>query len=175
MRKALFLDRDGVVNKEKNYIYKIKDFEFIDGIFETCRKFQNKGYLLIVITNQAGIARGIYTEEDFHILTEWMLERFFEEGLTIDAVYHCPHHPDYTGVCDCRKPSPGMLKEARKMFDIDMESSILVGDKESDIEAGIQAGVGTNILVRSGHKVDEETTKADAVLESIKGLMCGAA
>jgi D-glycero-D-manno-heptose 1,7-bisphosphate phosphatase len=81
-----------------------------------------------VITNQAGIARGKYTEEDFQALTEWMLERFFEEGITIDAVYHCPHHPDYTGVCDFKKPSAGMLKEAQKMFDIDMESSILVGD-----------------------------------------------
>lgn len=170
MRKALFLDRDGVINKEKNYLFKIKDFEFIDGVFEICREFQNRGYLLIVLTNQAGIARGKYTEEDFHTLTEWMLERFFEECITIDAVFHCPHHPDYTGVCDCRKPSPGMLKEAQKMFDIDMESSILVGDKESDIEAGLHAGVGRNILVRSGHEVDEERTKADEVLESIEEL-----
>lgn len=168
MRKALFLDRDGVINKEKCYLYEIGNFEFIDGVFETCRKFQKKGYLLIVITNQAGIARGVYTEDDFQKLTHWMLTRFSEKGVTIDAIYHCPHHPEYTGRCDCRKPSPGMLEMARKKFDIDMRSSILVGDKESDIESGLMAGVGTNILVRSGHKIDVRSTRADRILKSIK-------
>ncbi|WP_345972450.1 D-glycero-beta-D-manno-heptose 1,7-bisphosphate 7-phosphatase [Sulfurimonas diazotrophicus] len=170
MRKALFLDRDGVINKEKNYLYKIEDFEFIDGLFETCRTFQEKGYLIIVITNQAGIARGKYTEDDYQQLTRWMIERFADEGVTINAVYHCPHHPDFSGECSCRKPEPGMLEEAKAAFDIDMVSSVLVGDKESDIEAGLQAGIGVNILVKSGHKIDEEATKARYVLQSIKEL-----
>ncbi|WP_345969898.1 D-glycero-beta-D-manno-heptose 1,7-bisphosphate 7-phosphatase [Sulfurimonas sp. HSL1-6] len=171
MRKALFLDRDGVINKEKNYLYKIEDFEFIDGVFETCRTFQEKGYLIIVITNQAGIARGKYTEDDYQQLTRWMIERFADEGVTINAVYHCPHHPDFSGECSCRKPEPGMLEEAKAAFDIDMASSVLVGDKESDIEAGLQAGISVNILVKSGHQVDAEATKAKHVLQSIKELI----
>ena len=170
MRKALFLDRDGVINKEKNYLHRIEDFEFIDGVFETCRAFQEKGYLIIVITNQAGIARGKYTEEDYQVLTRWMVERFADEGVTVNAVYHCPHHPEFSGECSCRKPSPGMLEEAKAAFNIDMVSSILVGDKESDIEAGKNAGIKTNVLVKSGHKVDEKATNASYVLQSIKVL-----
>lgn len=170
MRKALFLDRDGVINKEKNYLFQIEDFEFIDGIFETCRKFQKKGYLIIVITNQAGIARGKYTEKDYRILTEWMMKRFAAGGAIIDAVYHCPHHPDFTGECNCRKPATGMLDQAKNDFDIDLGRSILVGDKESDIEAGLRAGVGANVLVKSGHVIDEKRTNADRVIDSISDL-----
>jgi D-glycero-D-manno-heptose 1,7-bisphosphate phosphatase len=155
VNKALFLDRDGVVNKEKNYLYKIEDFEFIDGVFETCRYFQDKGCLLIIVTNQAGIARGKYTEEDYQILTSWMIKEFEKENIIISKVYHCPHHPEFSGECECRKPNIGMLLEAKKDFDIDMSQSILVGDKNSDIEAGINAGVGMNYLVRTGHKITE--------------------
>lgn len=154
MKKALFLDRDGVINKEKNYLYKIEDFEFIDGVFDTCRYFQDLGYLIIVITNQAGIARGKYTEKDFEILTTWMLKEFEKENITISKVYYCPHHPDFSGECECRKPKPNMILDAQKEFDIDFANSILVGDKNSDIEAGIKAGVKMNYLVRTGHKID---------------------
>lgn len=154
MKKALFLDRDGVVNKEKNYLYKIEDFEFIDGVFETCRYFQNKGYLIIIITNQAGIARGKYTEEDFEFLTKWMLKEFDKNDIKISKVYHCPHHPDFSGECECRKPKSKMILDAQKEFDIDLENSILVGDKNSDIEAGINAGIHQNYLITTGHKID---------------------
>lgn len=154
MTKALFLDRDGVINKEKNYLYKIEDFEFIDGIFETCRYFQEKGYLLIIITNQAGIARGKYTEKDYQLLTSWMIKEFEKENIIISKVYHCPHHPDFSGECECRKPKSKMLLDAQKEFSIDLGNSILVGDKNSDIEAGINAGVGMNYLVESGHKIE---------------------
>lgn len=171
MNKALFLDRDGVINKEKNYLYKIEDFEFIDGVFEACRKFQKEGYLIVIITNQAGIAREKYSEEEYQYLTTWMIKRFNEENIKITAVYHCPHHPNFSGECDCRKPKPGMLMSAQRDLDIDMQNSILVGDKESDIEAGINAGVGKNILVRSGHKIDERSTMADEVFESIQCLV----
>ena len=153
MNKALFLDRDGVVNKEKHYLYKIEDFEFIDSVFETCRYFQDKGYLVIIITNQAGIARGKYTEKDFEILTEWMIKEFEKEDVKISKVYHCSHHPDFSGECECRKPKPKMLLDAQKEFDIDLKNSILVGDKNSDIEAGINARVQTNYLITTGHNI----------------------
>lgn len=157
MNKALFLDRDGVINKEKNYLYKIEDFEFIDGVFETCKYFQDKGYLIIVITNQAGIARGKYTEKDYQILTDWMMNEFKKQDINIKKVYHCPHHPDFSGECECRKPNPGMILQAQQEFDIDLSQSILVGDKNSDIEAGINAGVKMNYLVRTGHKFLKNT------------------
>lgn len=141
MNKALFLDRDGVVNVEKNYVYKIEDFEFMPGIFDLCKKYQNQGYLIIIFTNQAGIARGFYTEKDFQILTTWMVEQFQQNGVKISNVYHCPHHPDFTGECECRKPNPGMLLKADKDFNIDFENSIVVGDKQSDLEAGKRCGI----------------------------------
>ncbi len=155
MNKALFLDRDGVVNKEKNYLYKIEDFEFIDEVFETCKYFQEKGYLIIIITNQAGIARGKYTEDDYEILTNWMIKEFEKNNIKISKVYYCPHHPDFSGDCECRKPNPGMILQAQRDFDIDLSQSLLVGDKNSDIEAGINAGIKMNYLVETGHEIYE--------------------
>ncbi|MDY0123291.1 D-glycero-beta-D-manno-heptose 1,7-bisphosphate 7-phosphatase [Sulfurimonas sp.] len=146
MKKALFLDRDGVINIELNYLYKIEDFKFIDGIFELCRHYQDLGYLIIVVTNQSGIARNYYDESDFEKLTTWMIEEFAKNGIKITKVYHCPHHPEISGKCSCRKPEPGMILEAQKEFDIDLKSSILVGDKERDIEAAIEAGICENYL-----------------------------
>ncbi len=144
MNKALFLDRDGVINIEKNYVYRIEDFEFTDCIFDLCLKYQQQEYLIFVITNQAGIARGYYTEDDFAKLTGWMLERFKERGVLITKVYHCPHHPQFTGECDCRKPNPGMILQAQQEYDLNLAESILIGDKDSDIEAGRNAGVKHN-------------------------------
>ena len=146
MQKALFLDRDGVINIEKNYVYRIEDFEFTPHIFDICRFFQQKGYLIFVITNQAGIARKYYTEEDYEILTRWMVGQFAKNDITITKVYHCPHHPDFTGPCRCRKPEPGLLLDAKQEFDLDLEHSILVGDKQSDLDAGKNAGIGKNIF-----------------------------
>lgn len=149
--KALFLDRDGVINVEKNYLYKIEEFEFIDGVFETCLAFQNNDYKLVIVTNQAGIARGIYSEEDFSRLTQWMLNQFLIKGVRIDAVYHCPHHPEYSRFCECRKPRPGMIFDAAKALDLNLSESILVGDKMTDVHAGIAAGIGKNYIVTTGH------------------------
>ena len=145
--KALFLDRDGVINKEINYLYRIEDFIFNDGIFELCEKFIKKGYLIIVITNQAGIAKGFYTEKDYTSLTNWMNDEFYKCGITISKVYHCPHHPDITGFCNCRKPNPQMILDAESEFDLDLSESVLIGDKISDIYAGINAKIGLNILI----------------------------
>jgi len=158
-RKALFLDRDGVINIEKNYVHRIEDFEFTEGIFDLCRHFIEKGFIVVVITNQAGIARGYYSEKDFKRLTKWMLQRFEEEGIEIATVKFCPHHPDFTGPCLCRKPEPGMILEAASELDIDLSESVLIGDKMSDIEAGKKAGLSTLCLI--------EVNKLKKILENI--------
>jgi len=141
MNKALFLDRDGVINIEKDYLYKIEDFEFIDGIFELCAYYQHLGYMIFIVTNQSGISRNYYTEDDFTLLTTWMLAEFAKKNIDISKVYFCPHYPAITGNCSCRKPNPGMLLDAQKEFNIDMSNSIIIGDKERDIEAGLNAGL----------------------------------
>lgn len=147
MQKALFLDRDGVINVEKDYLYKIEDFEFIDGIFELCRHYISLDFMIFVVTNQSGIARGYYSEDDFLQLTQWMIERFLEEKITISKVYHCPHHPAISGDCSCRKPHAGMLLQAAKEFQLDLSHSIIIGDKERDIEAGLRAGLRESYLL----------------------------
>jgi len=146
MTKALFLDRDGVVNVEKDYLYKIEDFEFIDGIIDLCKYYRDNGFLIFIVTNQSGIARNYYTEKDFSILTRWMLDEFTSSGIDIQKVYYCPHHPSISDECNCRKPNPGMLLEAKNEFDINMSLSIIIGDKERDIEAGINAGLHETYL-----------------------------
>ena len=161
-KKALFLDRDGVINVEKNYLYKIEDFEFIEGIFELCQHFVDAGYLIFVVTNQSGIARDYYSDEEFEELTTWMLGAFYEHGIEITHVYHCPHHPDISGECSCRKPKPGMLLQAAQEFDIDLQNSIMIGDKERDIEAGINAGLEQSYLYDSAKKTD--TSKATKIV-----------
>jgi len=171
MRPALFLDRDGVINIEKNYLYKREEFQFIEGVFESCRYFKKLGYLIIIITNQAGIARKIYKEGDYQNLTTWMLNEFLKQGVEIDKVYHCPHHPDFSGECSCRKPKPGMVLAAKSDFDIDLNRSILVGDKRSDLLAALSAGVENRVLVESGHEISEKDKEyATLVIPSVKSL-----
>lgn len=166
-RPALFLDRDGVVNIEKHYLHKIEDFEFIDGIFELCRKYQDLGYLVVVVTNQSGIARGYYSEADFEKLTVWMVEAFNKQGITLADVYHCPHHPDISGPCSCRKPEPGMLLEAAKKHNIDLKHSLLVGDGERDISAAHRAGVDETYLFSP----EADTSAATKIIRSLKELV----
>jgi len=156
---AVFLDRDGIINKDRGYVHKIDEFHFIDGVFDACREMSKAGYRLIIITNQAGIARGYYTEEEFHYLTNWMLNEFRQHGIEIDDVYYCPHHPvhgmgEYRCDCDCRKPAPGMILRAAKEHSLDLRHSILIGDKTTDIEAGRTAGIGCCVLVSTGHSLD---------------------
>jgi len=150
-RPALFLDRDGVINIDYAYVHKKEDFMFIDGIFDLCRKAQQSGYLIIIITNQAGIGRGYYSEEDFHTLNNWMINEFANSNVTINATYFCPYHPEkgigqYKQESACRKPNPGMILKATDEFDIDLRRSVLIGDKDSDIQAGLNAGIGKNFL-----------------------------
>ena len=166
-KPALFLDRDGVINVEKNYLHKIEDIEFVDGIFELCRHFQDLGYLIIVVTNQSGIARGMYTETDFEVLSAWMIERFKNENIKITCIYHCPHHPDFSGECECRKPKPKMLLDAKEAYNIDMQKSLMIGDSERDIEAAIAAGVGQIVLLTQS---SDKETKADHVVQELQCL-----
>ncbi len=150
-RPALFLDRDGVINRDHGYVYRQDNFDFIPGIFELCRVAKARDYLIFVITNQAGIGRGMYTERDFLALTRWMRLQFERERCPIDEVYFCPTHPQhgigkYKRESARRKPNPGMIVDAQRDFGVDLASSVLVGDKASDIEAGVAAGVGCNVL-----------------------------
>ena len=168
MNKALFLDRDGVINVEKDYLYKIEDFEFVDGIFELCEHYIELGYLIFVVTNQSGIARDYYSEKDFNLLSRWMSEEFFKHDIKIEKVYHCPHHPSISGECSCRKPNPGMLLTAAEEFDINLEESLIIGDKERDIEAGLNAGLNEAYLFDESKTIkSSRATKIVYKLEDI--------
>ncbi len=147
MKKALFLDRDGVINKEINYLHTIEEFEFIPEIFDICRFYSHHGFSIFVVTNQAGIARGYYSTGDFLKLNEWMLSQFENKGVHIEKIYFCPHHPEITGPCSCRKPNPGMILNAAGEFEIDLTRSLLIGDKISDLEAGYNAGISNCFLI----------------------------
>ncbi len=137
MNKALFLDRDGVVNVDTAYIHKAEDVVFVDGIFDLCKRAQSKGYLIIIVTNQAGIARGYYTVEDVEKLHAWMKDEFAKRGIKITDIFISPYHPkgvvpEYSIEHEDRKPKPGMFLKAAKKYDIDFKQSIMIGDKPSD-------------------------------------------
>lgn len=159
MRRAVFLDRDGTINIEKEYLYRIVEFEFIAGAVEAIRLLNEAGFLVVVVTNQSGVARGYYAEEDVENLHRHIAAELQKSGARVDAWLYCPHHPDgrgsYSLPCGCRKPLPGMLKEAALRFDIDLAASVMIGDKLADISAGLAAGCRT-ILVRTGYGADEE-------------------
>lgn len=156
MNKALFLDRDGVINVDHGYVYKSETFEFTPGLIALLKQAQASGYKLVVVTNQSGIGRGYYTQADFEKLTRWMLARLLEQGVTIAGVYYCPHDP--ATPCECRKPAPGMFLQAIKDHKIDPAQSWMIGDKESDIEAALAAGVQNSVLITHGKAVS--ATKA---------------
>lgn len=177
MHKALFIDRDGVINKEKNYVYRIGDFEFMDGIFEVLKAFQSMNFRIIVVTNQAGIGRGIYSEDDFESITKWMLDEFKNHGIEIRDVFYDPYHPvhgigKYRKDSHDRKPRPGMLLKASEKHDIDMESSFLIGDKLSDIEAGTRAGVRYLFLLKSERYPEVKESDFDYVrIDQLKDVL----
>lgn len=171
-RPALFLDRDGVINIDHAYVHKPVDFEFIEGIFDLCRNAKQLGYLIFVITNQAGIGRGYYTEHDFLTLTEWMCAIFKIQGIDIDKTYFCPSHPEF-GIGKYkldsiyRKPGPGMILQAADEYGIDLKKSVLIGDKETDIQSGTAAGIGCKLLYISSGSVDSIDTTASATITNL--------
>ena len=170
MNKALFLDRDGIVNLDHGYVYKQSEFEFIPGIFDVCRHATVNDYVIIVITNQSGIGRGKYSEEDFNQLTIWMIKAFAKQKIKITDVYFCPHHPTeglghYLTQCQCRKPAPGMILQAAKDYKIDLQRSVFIGDKLSDMQAANASGINKCVLLTNQHLV-----KTDYSIQQIDNI-----
>ncbi|MFZ3072503.1 MAG: D-glycero-beta-D-manno-heptose 1,7-bisphosphate 7-phosphatase [Thermodesulfobacteriota bacterium] len=155
LRNAVFIDRDGVIIKDRDYVYKSEDLSFIPGSLEALQTLSRTSYKIIIITNQSGIGRGYFTESDYHVFTETFFEKLSSYGARVDGVYFCPHHPAsgigrYGTLCACRKPKTGMITKASHEHGIRLKGSWLIGDKTSDIKAGATAGCKT-ILVKTGY------------------------
>lgn len=152
MYKFAFLDRDGVINIDKSYLYKISDFVFLNGIFNFCKLLKKLDYKIAIITNQSGIARGLYSEDDYQKLTRWMEKEFLKRSIYIDHIIHCPFHPEakigkYRKNSDLRKPKTGMIEKIDHLSKIDRRESFIVGDKKTDILCGYKAGLKFGIFV----------------------------
>ena len=179
MRRAIFLDRDGTINVEKEYLHRAEEFEFINGAPQAVRILNEAGFFVVVVTNQSGVARGYYSEEDVEMLHRHIDRELGKVGARVDAWFYCPHHLQGNGgyalECDCRKPLPGMLLEAARRYGIDLAASLMVGDKLDDIKAGIAAGC-RSILVRTGYGASEEsripggTEVYDNLLEAVQTI-----
>ena len=160
-QKALFLDRDGIINVDHGYVCKIEDFKFVEGIFDLVKLFTDAGYMIFVVTNQSGIGRGYYPEEDFTTLTEWMMKKFVDENIKIEKVYYCPHSPEEK--CHCRKPEIGMIEQALAQYSIDLEHSWMIGDKQSDIALAQNANIGDSVYIG-----DTKSSEATLSFNSLK-------
>lgn len=171
MNKALFLDRDGVINEDSGYCYRPQDCVFVDGIFDLVLKAQRHDFLVFVVTNQSGIARGYYSESQFLEFTSWIEAQFRLQGARIAQTYYCPHHPDFPekmlsmNSCRCRKPEPGMILKAVADHEINAEHSIMVGDNVSDMEAATRAGIGRRVLFNCSSSSIHEDFRASAMSE----------
>jgi len=151
-KKAVFLDRDGVLNREMgDYVCKFEDFHVLDN-FDALKELQDRGYLLLVATNQGGIAKGWYSEDELAKMHNHLKQIYHEHGVELTDFFYCPHHPNFTGECDCRKPKPGLLLQGIQKYDIDPSQSYFIGDRERDVEAGEAAGV-TGILIDSDQPI----------------------
>lgn len=179
MRRAIFLDRDGTINVEKEYLYRAEEFEFVNGAPQAVRLLNEAGFFVVVVTNQSGVARGYYSEGDVEALHRHIDSELWKAGAWVDAWFYCPHHLQGNGhyalACNCRKPLPGMLLDAAQQFGIDLEASVMIGDKLDDIKAGIAAGC-RSILVRTGYGAADEfrvpvgTEVYDNLLEAAQAL-----
>lgn len=172
-RRAVFLDRDGVINVDRGYVHRVEDFHFVPGSDQAMLRLQSAGWRLVVATNQSGLARGLYSIDDYERFTAHLRHRLDALGVHIDAVLHCPHLPDaaltaYRRRCDCRKPGPGMLLRAARRLSLDLAASVMVGDRLNDVLAGRAAGVGRCVLVKSGHLLEPgDAEQADAVYDDL--------
>jgi D-glycero-D-manno-heptose 1,7-bisphosphate phosphatase len=179
--RTVFLDRDGTINVEKDYLYLPEDFELIPGAAQAIRMLHEAGFLVVVVTNQSGIGRGYYDEDALVRLHRHMDDLLSREGARVDAYYFCPHHPEageggYRIDCDCRKPLPGMLFRAAADLNIDLASSYIIGDKMADVEAGLRAGC-RSILVETGYgatekeKLSQDTPTFATILEAARWII----
>lgn len=172
-RKAVFLDRDGVINRERGHLHRLQDFEFLPGAVAALQRLQRLGFALTVVTNQSGIARGLFSLADYLALNEFMLAQLAGHGVALAGIEYCPHLSDarveaYRRRCDCRKPAPGMVLALAERLRLDLRASVLIGDKPSDVQAGRSAGVGRCWLVRSGHALrSDDLPTADAVFDDL--------
>lgn len=174
LRRAVFLDRDGTINEEKNYLHRPEDFVFIPGVPEAIRRLNEAGFLVVVVTNQSGVARGYFELSDVEALHDHASRQLAKQGARIDAFFICPHHPEagrgaFRRHCDCRKGEPGLLLEAAKELNIDLERSFMVGDKPADMEAGRRAGC-ISLLVLTGYGA-EASGKLDASIGQFPSLV----
>lgn len=152
-RKAIFLDRDGTLNADLGYVYRKEDWHWLPGVLEALAEFRRHDWALIVVTNQSGIARGYYSEADLASLQCWLNEDLSARGLRIDAWYHCPHLPEITGPCSCRKPAPGLLLKAASDLSLDLGESWMLGDSRRDLEAGLAAGCHTGLICSEQERI----------------------
>ena len=161
--KSVFIDRDGVINEDYGYVYKWEEFRFKNYSRKGLLIFQELGFKMIIITNQSGIARGLFTENDYNKLTAKYIKTLEKSGIHIERVYHCPHHPDFDrgkSICNCRKPEPGMILKAQKELNLDLGNSIIIGDKITDIEAGYNAGINERYLINKKKCTNKLITKS---------------
>ena len=172
-RRAVFLDRDGVINVDTAYCSRREDFQWIPGVLKAAARYAEAGYQLVIVTNQSGIGRGYYTEGDFQTLMDYVKAEFKKAGAPLAAVYFCPHHPEakletYRCVCDCRKPAPGMILKACEDLRIDPATSVMFGDKRGDMKAALSAGIGTRVLLGTdAAAVPEMVPEATHVSQSL--------
>lgn len=167
---AVFVDRDGTIIAEKSYLADPDGVELVPGSADAMRRLRESGYVIVVVTNQSGIARGLYDEDDYQAVAARVDEVLAERDAAPHATYYCPHHPDVTGPCDCRKPDIGMHRRAARDLDLDLSASYYVGDKVSDVVPGVTVG-GQGILVRTGYGVEQEASVPEGtwVVENLDG------
>jgi D-glycero-D-manno-heptose 1,7-bisphosphate phosphatase len=174
MSNCIFLDRDGVINEDNGYVYRWEDFKFLPGVIESLKQISFFRIPIVIVTNQSGIARGYYTEKDLINLNTKIFDFFKKQNVEILDIFYCPHHSSgcveqYSIHCKCRKPKPGMMISASKKHDINLHSSIMIGDKESDIESGINAGTKNQFLISKNTSIEQ--TNATKVYDSLKSCI----